>query len=313
MGSTNGPEDVGIVIAIGDVDSGHVVHSALGPIAPDAVLVTSATEALRALEEMRPALLVVDDELPLVRGLDLAGRVRSERSDVEIILLTHDDLVISVVSRLRVERMRCIRKPFDLEKLRQAVGVSSRALLQRGDSDYDDLAADLQEQKSHFERRIGQLERKLESEPPCPPDTPRPEPPERRTPTRELPDDLRILVVDDDPAVRRALARALRKQQVVLAENGRAATRVLERSQPDVIVSDLRMPEMNGFELAEEIRQRWPELGDRILFVSGVGTLIRRAEAEAPTQPVLRKPVDGDELANRIAEVLERAMQTRRR
>jgi CheY-like chemotaxis protein len=80
-----------------------------------------------------------------------------------------------------------------------------------------------------------------------------------------------------------------------------------------VIVSDLRMPEMNGFELAEEIRQRWPELGDRILFVSGVGTLIRRAEAEAPTQPVLRKPVDGDELANRIAEVLERAMQTRRR
>jgi len=117
-----------------------------------------------------------------------------------------------------------------------------------------------------------------------------------------------VLVVDDDPLVRRAFARKFRRQQVTLAENGVAATRALEQSRPDVIVSDLKMPEMDGLALAEEVRRRWPELADRIVFVSGTGSQIQRAELEAPLQPVLRKPVEGRQLESRIAEVLEKAL-----
>src|SRR5262245_44912132 len=84
--------DPSIVIAIGDVSVGQVVHQALAAIAAHTVLVPSATDALRELEGLHPALLIVDDELPLIRGLDLAGRVRSTRPDVEIILLTDDEL-----------------------------------------------------------------------------------------------------------------------------------------------------------------------------------------------------------------------------
>jgi DNA-binding NtrC family response regulator len=318
------PQESGVVIAVGDVAAGQVVYEALESVSARVILVSSATEALREMDGMRPGLLVVDDELPLVRGLDLAGKVRSERWDVDVILLTEDETIASIVARLRVERIRCVPKPLDLERLRQAVSMSLRTLGQRRPGTaYDDLVAELEDQKSRFERRIKNLERKQSSHPP-PPDRSAPHaasvanvPPAAEQPAAAkqdaaLPDDLHVLVVDDDPLVRRALARRLSKQQVTFAENGVAATRELERSRPDVIVSDLRMPEMDGLALAEEVKRRWPELADRIVFVSGTGSQILRAEVEAPSQPVLRKPVEGAVLENRIAEVLEKAMLPRK-
>jgi DNA-binding response OmpR family regulator len=314
--------ELGIVIAVGDVAVGQVVYEALCSATPRVVLVGSATLALHELDSMRPALLVVDDELPLVRGLDLAGRVRSERSDADVILLTDDDFLIEVVGRLRVERVRCLQKPVDVERLRQAVSLGLRALTaRRAGSAYDDLLAELEDQKSRFERRIKNLERRQASDRPPPlaapaaatsstPPPPRPLTPLPSEPPSDLPADLHVLVVDDDPLVRRAIARKFRRQQVTLAENGVAATRALEHSRPDIIVSDLKMPEMDGLALAEEVKRRWPELADRIVFVSGTGSQIQRAELEAPSQRVLRKPVEGRQLESRIAEVLEKALLT---
>lgn len=334
-----GQREAGIVIAIGDVEFGQVVYDALSMACARVVLVASATLALHELDEMHPALLVVDDELPLVRGLDLAGRVRSERSDADVILLTDDDLVVELVGRLRVERVRCLQKPVDLERLRQAVALGLGGLAaRRAGSSYDDLLAELEDQRSRFERRIKNLERRqassrpppseVEAPVPAPPTLPAP-PPEIETSSgtplsvapntireseapNNLPDDLRVLVVDDDPLVRRAIARRFKRQQVTLAENGVAATRALEQSRPDVIVSDLKMPEMDGLALAEEVKRRWPELAERIVFVSGTGSQIQRAEQAAPAQRVLRKPVEGRQLESRIAEVLEKALIPRK-
>jgi CheY-like chemotaxis protein len=304
--------EAGIVIAVGDVDAGRIVYEALRNHSERVTLVSSATEALALLNSLSPALLVVDDELPLVRGLDLAGRTRSERSDVDIILLTEDDAIISLIGRLRVERIHCIKKPFNLEKLRQAVGISLQALAQLDAGlSYAELVAELEDQKSRFERRIKNLERKR-SAPRSPPPEPAP-PSSAATSSRPLPADLHLLVVDDDPLVRRAMARSLSKHHVTLAENGLAATREIERSRPDVIVSDLRMPEMDGLALAEEVKRRWPDLADRIVFVSGTGSQIERASVEAPSQQVLRKPIEGAALEERIAEVLEKAMHSQRR
>lgn len=316
----------GILVAVGDVAAGEVIFDALSPLHSRVVLVASATLALRELDWMRPALLVVDDELPLVRGLDLAGRVRGERPDVEVILLTDDAGVIDLVDRLHVERIRVLQKPIDLERLRQAAGVGLRALASRRTSSaYADLLTELEDQKARFERRIEKLERQSSERPPAPSSAP---PAASRSPAasvpsaaasaadgdlNELPADLHVLVVDDDPLVRRAIARTFRRQHVTLAENGVAATRALERSRPDVIVSDLKMPEMDGLALAEEVKRRWPELADRIVFVSGTGSQIERAHVEAPSQQVLRKPIQGRQLESRIAEVLEKALLARKR
>jgi CheY-like chemotaxis protein len=122
-----------------------------------------------------------------------------------------------------------------------------------------------------------------------------------------------VLVVDDDPLVRRAMARTFRAHEVILAENGRAATREIERQRPDLIVTDLRMPEMDGFAFADEVKARWPELSNRILFLSGTDSHIERARVEVPLAPLLRKPASGEELERRMAEVLEAASLSRAR
>jgi CheY-like chemotaxis protein len=103
------------------------------------------------------------------------------------------------------------------------------------------------------------------------------------------------------------MARTFKRHQVTTAENGKAATLAIERNKPDVIISDLKMPEMDGFELAEHIKKRWPDLAERILFVSGTTSQIERAKTDAPQQPLLTKPVNSLELQARMAEILEAA------
>ncbi len=61
----------------------------------------------------------------------------------------------------------------------------------------------------------------------------------------------RILVVDDERSMRELLAIVLRREgyDVVLAENGRAAVEVLERDPIDLLISDIKMPDMSGVDV----------------------------------------------------------------
>ncbi|MCH7843311.1 MAG: GAF domain-containing protein, partial [Chloroflexi bacterium] len=73
-----------------------------------------------------------------------------------------------------------------------------------------------------------------------------------------------VLVVDDDPAVREMVRRMLQKEgwEVAFAENGRIALDMLDETAPSLILLDLMMPEMDGFEFIEELRRddRWKRL-----------------------------------------------------
>jgi CheY-like chemotaxis protein len=71
-----------------------------------------------------------------------------------------------------------------------------------------------------------------------------------------------ILVVDDNPAVRETISMLLvaAGYNVVVAEDGFAALSQLKTTLPDVIVSDLEMPRMTGFELLSVIRRRFPQI-----------------------------------------------------
>ncbi len=67
-----------------------------------------------------------------------------------------------------------------------------------------------------------------------------------------------VLIVEDDPAARAAMRRILEKEgwSVTEAENGRVALECIERARPRVILLDLMMPEMDGFEFAARVRRR---------------------------------------------------------
>jgi NarL family two-component system response regulator LiaR len=75
---------------------------------------------------------------------------------------------------------------------------------------------------------------------------------------------IRVMIVDDHGMVRRGLAAFLRVspdlELVAEARNGREAVQLCAQVQPDVVLMDLMMPEMDGMEATQVIRQRWPRI-----------------------------------------------------
>src|SRR5512146_1149208 len=81
---------------------------------------------------------------------------------------------------------------------------------------------------------------------------------------RPVPHDFkrRILIVDDDAALLATTAAALSREgyEVMTATDGFAALAVLRGGMPDVLISDLKMPNMSGFELLAIVRKRFPAI-----------------------------------------------------
>ena len=73
---------------------------------------------------------------------------------------------------------------------------------------------------------------------------------------------IRLLVVDDEPALREVISSTLvaRGYDVVTAKDGLEALDQLVESLPDMIISDLKMPRMSGFEFLAVVRQRFPHV-----------------------------------------------------
>ncbi len=104
-----------------------------------------------------------------------------------------------------------------------------------------------------------------------------------------------ILVVDDDLLVAGLMADILTAEGHVvdLAKNGREALEMLAVRSYDLIVSDLRMPELDGVGLYREIEREQPALLGRLAIVSGTSEPPEYATFLAETHvPVLSKPFD---------------------
>lgn len=120
----------------------------------------------------------------------------------------------------------------------------------------------------------------------------------------------RVLLVDDDAALRRALARLLRRTGAEVREmdpHGEPDEQVVNlilSAVPDIILLDLRLGGRDGVSLWSSIAEAVPRLGRRVLFVSGVGPGDAEWQAAERTgQPVLGKPFDLFILARLIQEM----------
>jgi CheY-like chemotaxis protein len=105
---------------------------------------------------------------------------------------------------------------------------------------------------------------------------------------------LRILLVDDEPSVVRALQRALREHELVVAFSGSEALEVLDSGQSfDIVFCDLMMAQLSGMEVFETVKRRYPFIQDRFVFMTG-GAFTQQAKdflASVPN-PIVEKPFD---------------------
>jgi two-component system response regulator MprA len=119
---------------------------------------------------------------------------------------------------------------------------------------------------------------------------------------------LRILVVDDDRAVREALRRTLTlaDYEVQLAEDGNAAIELIAQSVPDTVVLDVGLPDVDGLELCRRLRT----LGNRVpilMLTARAEVSDRVAGLDAGADDYLVKPFDVDELKARVRALLRRS------
>ena len=117
---------------------------------------------------------------------------------------------------------------------------------------------------------------------------------------------IRILIVDDHPMVREGLEAMLMSEEgfdvVALAPNGEAALAKAQEVRPDVVVSDIRMPKMDGFTMLGHLRKLLPET--KVLLLAGMPLKEEEYRARQDgARGYLPKDVDQDRLSAAIREI----------
>ena len=123
----------------------------------------------------------------------------------------------------------------------------------------------------------------------------------------------KILVIDDDLAIRVLLQAVLKRMKfdVELAEDGAAGLEKLRRDgQFDLILLDLMMPKLNGYELIDRLGQDFPEVRPHIIVFTAAG---KRGVEKIPKNTVcnsILKPFDLEKFIDMIADCLNQTHQT---
>jgi two-component system NtrC family sensor kinase len=116
----------------------------------------------------------------------------------------------------------------------------------------------------------------------------------------------KILIVDDEADIRETLAEILAgaHHRVATASSGREALARMAAEHYDVVLTDIRMPDLDGRALYREIERRWPEQAAHVVFVSGdtLASTLREFAAESGC-PVIEKPFLPSDVRRVVAEM----------
>lgn len=120
---------------------------------------------------------------------------------------------------------------------------------------------------------------------------------------------IRILLAEDEPAMRAYLARALENAgySVAAVDRGTAALPLLENEHFDLLLSDIVMPEMDGIELAQRCAEVSPQT--KVMFITGFAAVTLKASREAPQAKVLSKPFHLRDLVMEVQRVFGQSVQ----
>src|ERR671929_2195820 len=116
-----------------------------------------------------------------------------------------------------------------------------------------------------------------------------------------------LLIVDDEPGMRQLLSLVFGRagHRVRAAEDGAKALELLRQEPVDLIISDVKMPDMNGIELLRRVREFLPDAG--VVLMTAFATVETAREAfKLGADDFIQKPFDVDELKLIVEKALEK-------
>ena len=119
----------------------------------------------------------------------------------------------------------------------------------------------------------------------------------------------RILVVDDEPSIALSLEYLMKRAgyQVAVATDGEAAVAAIEAAPPDLVVLDVMMPKLDGFELCRRIRADPRTRSVKVIILSAKGRDVDVAKGMGlGADAYVTKPFSTKELVARVAELVGR-------
>ncbi len=118
----------------------------------------------------------------------------------------------------------------------------------------------------------------------------------------------KVLVVDDEYEISELLLEVFSEDfHAVTASNGKEALERIKDHDFDVIVSDLKMPELNGMEMYKRLLKEYPEYRNRIVFTTGIVSDLETQEfLQSNNLPYLRKPFKMKELFGAVSRIIEK-------
>ena len=117
----------------------------------------------------------------------------------------------------------------------------------------------------------------------------------------------RVLIADDEEAARKSLGQILTEDgyEVILAADGEDALRLVAEESPDVLLTDLRMPAMDGHELLKRVRQSYADVA--VIIMTAHGTIRSAVQAlQEGAEHYLTKPIDVEELEHLLKQAMAR-------
>ncbi len=116
----------------------------------------------------------------------------------------------------------------------------------------------------------------------------------------------KVLVIDDESIVRTSCKRILSPDgyEVRLASNAFEGIKMLEQEQFDLVLTDLKMPDMDGISVLETIKQRWPQT--QVIVITGYQTVDTAVKAiKLGAFDYIEKPFTPDALASAVASAMD--------
>jgi DNA-binding NtrC family response regulator len=256
----------------------------------------SGEEALEMVDEDAPDVMVLDLRMPGINGMEVLERVKREHPHVQVVILTGHGSEKEEKEARRLGAFEYLQKPADTSELLTTV----RSAWTKG-------LRFLKDSRDEFERTMTAAALAEGGLPEMAREGAR-APSQADASVETTPDQvsisgqgLKVLFVDDEEDFVRTMAERMEMRELggEVALSGQQALQMLEDDVPDVMVLDLRMPDIDGMEVLRRVKKTFPQI--EVIIMTGHGSDEDEEEARRlGAFDYLRKPVDIDQLMETV-------------